>query len=325
MVSTGQTSKGKTIDFSKLNEAYKFTAVIPTGWQVEYVDGSEAINIYNPRFDAPSNLDKSQIFLRNFQATQFLTLNSVDILEREEVQLNGHAAVRYEIEKKIGVGNFADQPLWRSQKHKLVDVRYEGRNPSYFYVLAYNPSMDSQIFDNFINSLVFQNDNRNLGEPMVRAGERVTKKPFGIKVSPTNSPIKPERFSGYHTGVDFEILNGELTAPVAVKSVCTGFLREKKRASGYGGVAVQECLLKGEIVTVVYGHLQLAAIAKNANDEMRVGESFALLGDDKSADTDGGRKHLHLGIHKGREINISGYVSVESQLEQWLDAWKWMQ
>ena len=39
-------------------------------------------------------------------------------------------------------------------------------------------------------------------EPIGQTEERITKKPFGIKISPENSPISPERFSGYHTGID---------------------------------------------------------------------------------------------------------------------------
>src|SRR5438105_13240780 len=39
--------------------------------------------------------------------------------------------------------------------------------------------------------------------PLENAQTRVTKKFFGTKVSPGNSPVTPERFSGYHTGVDF--------------------------------------------------------------------------------------------------------------------------
>ena len=33
--------------------------------------------------------------------------------------------------------------------------------------------------------------------PLDRAGERVTKKPFGKFVTPQNSPVQPEKFYGY--------------------------------------------------------------------------------------------------------------------------------
>ncbi|MGE5392302.1 MAG: hypothetical protein ACM3NH_00970 [Candidatus Saccharibacteria bacterium] len=39
--------------------------------------------------------------------------------------------------------------------------------------------------------------------PLADWQERVTKKPFGIFVSPGHSPVDPERFRGYHTGTDF--------------------------------------------------------------------------------------------------------------------------
>jgi hypothetical protein len=35
--------------------------------------------------------------------------------------------------------------------------------------------------------------------PLDRASGRVTKKPFGIFVTPQNSPVQPERFRGFHT------------------------------------------------------------------------------------------------------------------------------
>jgi hypothetical protein len=30
------------------------------------------------------------------------------------------------------------------------------------------------------------------------------KKPFGIYITPENSPVQPENFTGYHTGIDVE-------------------------------------------------------------------------------------------------------------------------
>src|SRR5947209_4518700 len=53
-----------------------------------------------------------------------------------------------------------------------------------------------------------------LHEPVVGFLSRVTKKPFGIYVNPANSPVQPERFSGYHTGADAEY--GEVSADVPV-------------------------------------------------------------------------------------------------------------
>src|SRR5579863_6635904 len=43
-----------------------------------------------------------------------------------------------------------------------------------------------------------------LTEPISGGLSRVTKKPFGIYVTPQNSPVQPEKFTGFHTGIDFE-------------------------------------------------------------------------------------------------------------------------
>lgn len=162
-------------------------------------------------------------------------------------------------------------------------------------------------------------NNANFQPPLDKAGERVTKKPFGLYITPQNSPVQPERFSGYHTGADFEIFPEELNMEVSVKAVCSGTLKLKETASGYGGVAVQNCELNESPITVVYGHLKLSSIRKKSGENYNVGETLGILGADKSPDTDGERKHLHLGFHKSNAINIKGYVKAQSQLSDWID------
>lgn len=156
------------------------------------------------------------------------------------------------------------------------------------------------------------------GEPLLRARERVTKKPFGIKISPSNSPIQPEKFSGYHTGTDFEIFPEEADAPVEVFAICDGKIIQKSNISGYGGVLAQKCEPEGSPVTVIYGHLSADESVENGKELAR-GEKIGILGAAKSAETDGERKHLHLGIKKGSAIDARGYVATEKELEQWLD------
>lgn len=160
--------------------------------------------------------------------------------------------------------------------------------------------------------------------PLDRAKERVNKKPFGIFITPQNSPVKPERFSGYHTGVDFEILDEELESPVFVRAICQGKLLLKQRVNGYGGVAVQSCHLDDQPLTVIYGHLQLSSIEKQIGENLKPGDVLGQLGKNQSAETDGERKHLHLGLHQGESITFLGYVSTEKELENWLDPCKYV-
>ena len=160
--------------------------------------------------------------------------------------------------------------------------------------------------------------------PLDRALERVTKKPFGIKISPASSPVSPERFSGYHTGVDFETFPEEQDADVAVYAVCEGALLEKRFVSGYGGVAVQSCRLNSQDITVVYGHLKLASISVQAGEKLASGSRLGLLGKGYSVETDGERKHLHLGIHLGKQASLLGYVKTSAGLDEWFDAMKYL-
>jgi len=163
-----------------------------------------------------------------------------------------------------------------------------------------------------------------LQSPIGRALERITKKSFGIKISPESSPVSPERFSGYHTGVDFETFPEEQNIDVPIFAVCGGKLLLKKYATGYGGGAVESCKIEGRDVTIIYGHLKLASIAANIGDGILAGQQIAVLGKGYSSETDGERKHLHLGIHKGISVILLGYVQNKSQLDDWLDASKYL-
>ncbi len=154
-----------------------------------------------------------------------------------------------------------------------------------------------------------------LGDPKAR----VTKLPFGIYVTPQNSPIMPQRFTGYHTGWDFEILPGEETTDVTVNAFCAGKLLRKQTADGYGGVVVQSCNLAGQAATVIYGHLSLSTVSADTGDRIKTGQPIGLLGANRSTDTDGERKHLHFDIHKGTNVDIKGYVQHQSELTNWID------
>lgn len=159
-----------------------------------------------------------------------------------------------------------------------------------------------------------------LALPVSQALDRVTKKPFGLYLTPNNSPVSPEKFTGYHTGVDFEVTPDEANKDITVSAVCAGKLLLKKSATGYGGVAVQSCKLDNQDITVIYGHLKLSSISLKAGQAIARGEKIGLLGQGYSSETGGERKHLHLGIHKGIAVNLLGYVQQKSQLSGWLNA-----
>ena len=112
------------------------------------------------------------------------------------------------------------------------------------------------------------------GLPLEQAEERITKKKFGQYITSQNSPVQPEKFRGYHTGTDFEIFLEELNANVPVQAICDGKIALKKTATGYGGILVENCELDNQLITVIYGHLKLASIAKKAGDTLAKGEEI---------------------------------------------------
>jgi murein DD-endopeptidase MepM/ murein hydrolase activator NlpD len=163
-------------------------------------------------------------------------------------------------------------------------------------------------------------NNNSFQMPIDRAGERITKKPFGIFITPQNSPVHPERFSGYHTGTDFETFPEEADTDVPIYAITNGKVIEKRWVSGYGGVLIESAVYNNSPITIIYGHLNLESINKNAGDTLAAGEKIGTLGKGYSQETDGERKHLHLGIHKGSGIDVRGYVNDKTKLSDWIDA-----
>lgn len=146
----------KSSELENIDSNFNFQAEIPNNWQAEYIPDSQAINFYNPEASDKSNLDKSQIFVKYFNASSFLTLSTVTIYSREELTINNRPAMRYDIEKKSGVVNFPAQPLWRNERHFVTDIRSTDDSPTTFYVFGRRPDLDEGIFNNFLQSIKFE-------------------------------------------------------------------------------------------------------------------------------------------------------------------------
>ncbi len=144
----------KSIDFSKINPEFLFSAEIPSEFEVEYISRFKKINIYNQNLSGDI-IEKSQIYITIFKANRFLTLSTVEITQQDKIFVKGRDAVLYEITKKPEVPDFAGQPSWRNLKHKAIDIRFTKTNPSPFYSFAYNPGFSEELFNNFIDSLTF--------------------------------------------------------------------------------------------------------------------------------------------------------------------------
>lgn len=291
---------------------------ISNTWQIEYVPKTEAINAYDPSLPDENNLEKSQIFIRYFNANDFLTLSTVHILERTRTSANGRPAVNYVIEKKSHIAPFEDQPYWRSEKHRVLDIRSTDQNPTTFYVFAKRPSVSDAEFERFLNSVQFGPTQATLYYPIKDFLIGITKKPFGVYITPETSPVQPDRFTGYHTGVDVEIFPGELEKEIKVYSISNGIVVRSERVNGYGGLLMIEHTVSGRKNLGIYGHLDPDEM-KSVGATVYAGEQIAILGDDKSEETDFTRKHLHFGLYQREPLDIRGYVQTKQELSAWLD------
>lgn len=152
--------------------------------------------------------------------------------------------------------------------------------------------------------------------PIDDFSSRITKKPFGIFITPDNSPVDPERFSGYHTGVDIEY--GDTTADIPVRAIAAGSVLESRTAAGYGGVVVIVHEIAGSPHAVIYGHLDPNSLPA-VGTAVQPGEQLGILGEGFTAETDGERKHLHFAIRADATVSLLGYTQQESGLSAWID------
>lgn len=151
--------------------------------------------------------------------------------------------------------------------------------------------------------------------PIAEFKTRITKKFFGTYITPANSPVMPERFTGFHTGVDAEY--EDVNTDVPVYAIADGIVVLSKYASGYGGVMVIKVEIDSQILYAIYGHLNPGTLL-TVNTRVVKGEKIALLGTGYTRETDGERRHLHFGIAK--TDTIAGYVSDQTQLNAtWAD------
>lgn len=146
----------------------------------------------------------------------------------------------------------------------------------------------------------------------IRFGMHVTPDPAGNPINP------PENFTGYHVGLDYEILGDELDTEVPVFAICNGAVLYSGYAAGYGGVLVQRCNIRNQDVTVIYGHLSSSGLMAESI-VAETGQQIAVLADSRSYWSGGNRKHLHLGIHKGEAMDMRGYAGTASELSDFID------
>lgn len=311
-------SSYKLIDASSISgadEAYKFSAMIPNDWDIRAVSASDSLYVYDSKVEG-ATIENAQIFIRYFKADDFLTLKTVTIHSRTEVLINGLPSVRYEIEKIKSVPNFVNQPSWRNKRHIVTDIKINSSSPATYLVVAKNPELSETVYQSFLNSIRPNDINSVAVAPVNEFENRITKKKFGTFVTPENSPVSPERFRGYHTGVDVEFT--DTVEEVFVNAIADGEVIYSTTASGYGGVIAILHKIENQDYVAVYGHLKPSSLVA-ANTQVAAGQKIGVLGDDRSVDTDGERKHLHLSITKGNTLNLKGYVQTEEELKNWID------
>lgn len=165
-------------------------------------------------------------------------------------------------------------------------------------------------------SLTLAPEKSDLTEPVPNFKTRITKKPFGLFVEPNNSPVQPEKFLGYHTGVDVEY--GEVKEEVSVKAIAAGKIIDATTAQDYGGVVAIQHKINSQPIVAIYGHLDPAALP-DAGASVQAGDVIGRLGVGFTPETDGERKHLHFGLYKGSTLNLRGYVQNKNELNNWLD------
>ncbi|MBI4435677.1 M23 family metallopeptidase [Candidatus Uhrbacteria bacterium] len=135
-------------------DVFPLEFTVPAGWDVEFIPSIQSLNLYALAGTGTAR-ERSQVLIRYFDASSFLTLSTVTIYSTEDlvVGVGGYTARRYDIEKKPGVADFVDQPSWRSERHVVTDFRGEDGYTRYFVVAA-NPNLSPEVYDALLASMM---------------------------------------------------------------------------------------------------------------------------------------------------------------------------
>lgn len=156
----------------------------------------------------------------------------------------------------------------------------------------------------------------SLVEPVSNFKARITKKPFGIHITPQGSPVQPERFNGYHTGSDAEFT--DVNEEVPVRAIAAGSVVSSRTVDGYGGVMVITHNISNQNYVAIYGHLDPKSLRPTGTN-LTAGDQIGVLGEGGTNETDGERKHLHLALVKSQTPDLRGYVTTQAELSAWTD------
>ncbi len=149
---TGWQSSYNLIEPSGKN-IFKLELLLPKNWDIEYIPSLQALNLYMVSGNGTAR-ERSQVFIRYFDANKFLTLSSVDVLSTKDVQVGAqsYTGKQYEIEKKSGIADFTDQPSWRNKQHRVTDFR-DKEGFTRYYVVAKNPNLDMETYQKVLESM----------------------------------------------------------------------------------------------------------------------------------------------------------------------------
>ncbi len=156
----------------------------------------------------------------------------------------------------------------------------------------------------------------SLNVPVDQFFQRITQKTFGQYITPQNSPVQPEKFTGYHTGVDVEY--EDASGEVEVRSIYEGRVVFSGYVDGYGGVAIISHSINSTDYLSLYGHLNPASLTQK-DEQVAKSQKIGVLGQGYTNETDGERRHLHFAIIKGNDIDFRGYVQNENELDGWVN------
>lgn len=154
--STAAVRQASDLEYAQGEELFHLDFEIPDGWDIEYIPSIQSLNLYKQQGSGTAR-QRSQILIRYFDASSFLTLSTVTIYSTEDltVGVGDYTARRYDIEKHADVADFVDQPWWRNDRHIVTDFRAADGLTRY-YVVAANPELDPEVYEELLASMAIK-------------------------------------------------------------------------------------------------------------------------------------------------------------------------
>lgn len=127
---------------------------IPAGWEVEYVPGLRALNIFSLAGDGSAR-ERSGILITFQDQVNFGLPYAFEVLQSKDASILGVdvEAKNYNVDLRRGYFLSSAEPAWRRAGHVITQIRRGDGGSERYYNIAVSPNLDLALYSKLLQSI----------------------------------------------------------------------------------------------------------------------------------------------------------------------------